>query len=105
MEIPTNVANKKKARETPNSTTQALQVVSSTLFTPFSGSTTTATPRSIDPGADVPRIIIFPNAPPMELSSDLLGTLQQMIASTIREHLAVLVPTRVTTPSEVTAPE
>ncbi|KAL0455575.1 UNVERIFIED_CONTAM: hypothetical protein Slati_0896700 [Sesamum latifolium] len=41
----------------------------------------------------------------MELSSNLLGTIQQMIASTIREQLAVLVPTQMMTPSEVTVPE
>ncbi|KAL0392821.1 UNVERIFIED_CONTAM: hypothetical protein Sradi_2504900 [Sesamum radiatum] len=105
METPTNIANKQKARETPSGTTQTLQVVSSTPFTPLLGSTATTIPRSTDPVMDTPRLIISPDAPFVELSSDLLGTIQQMIASTIHEKLAVLVPTRVITPSEVTAPE
>ncbi|KAL0324779.1 UNVERIFIED_CONTAM: hypothetical protein Sradi_5047200 [Sesamum radiatum] len=41
----------------------------------------------------------------MELSSGLLGITQQMIASDIHEKLAVLVPARVITPPEATAPE
>ncbi|KAL0442190.1 UNVERIFIED_CONTAM: hypothetical protein Sradi_0157900 [Sesamum radiatum] len=76
METPTNVANKQKARETPSGTTQALQVISSALFAPASGSTTTTTPMSTDPGTDIPRIIVSPDAPPVELSLDLLGTIQ-----------------------------
>ncbi|KAL0462583.1 UNVERIFIED_CONTAM: hypothetical protein Slati_0145900 [Sesamum latifolium] len=51
------------------------------------------------------RISVSPDAPPVELSLNLLGTIQQMITSAIREQLAVLVPARVTTPSEVTVPE
>ncbi|KAL0383729.1 UNVERIFIED_CONTAM: hypothetical protein Scaly_0660200 [Sesamum calycinum] len=105
MKTPANVANKQKAGETPSGTTQALQVISSTPFTSLSGSTTTATSRSADPAMDTYRIIVSPDAPLVELSSDLLGTIQQMIASAIREQLAVLIPSRVTTPSEVTAPK
>ncbi|KAL0407515.1 UNVERIFIED_CONTAM: hypothetical protein Slati_4065400 [Sesamum latifolium] len=41
----------------------------------------------------------------MELSLNLLGTIQQMITSAIREQLAVLVPSRVTTQSKVTVHE
>ncbi|KAL0339597.1 UNVERIFIED_CONTAM: hypothetical protein Sradi_4476500 [Sesamum radiatum] len=90
MKIPANVANKQKVGETPSGTTQALQVISSTPFTPLSGSTTTAMPRSTDPTMDTHRIIVSPDAPLVELSSDLLGTIQQMIASVIREQLASL---------------
>ncbi|KAL0313803.1 UNVERIFIED_CONTAM: hypothetical protein Sangu_2224700 [Sesamum angustifolium] len=62
-------------------------------------------PRSVDPGTDIPRIVISTDAPLIELSSDLLGTIQQMIASIIHEQLAILVPTRVTTPPEIIAPK
>ncbi|KAL0457684.1 UNVERIFIED_CONTAM: hypothetical protein Slati_0395600 [Sesamum latifolium] len=41
----------------------------------------------------------------MELSSNLLGTIRQMIALAIREQLAFLILVRATAPSEVTAPE
>ncbi|KAL0317313.1 UNVERIFIED_CONTAM: hypothetical protein Sangu_2145600 [Sesamum angustifolium] len=54
---------------------------------------------------DTPRIIISPDTPLMELSSDLLGIIQQMTASFIHEQLAILVLARVTTPLEVTASE
>ncbi|KAK4385836.1 hypothetical protein Sango_2707600 [Sesamum angolense] len=93
------------AGETPSDTTQALQVISSTPFTPLSGSTTTATPRPTDLATDTPRIIISPDAPPVELSLDFLGAIQQMIALAISELLVALVAARVTTPSKVTAPE
>ncbi|KAL0322064.1 UNVERIFIED_CONTAM: hypothetical protein Scaly_2502800 [Sesamum calycinum] len=105
METPTNAANKQKARETPVVTTQALQVISSTPFTPISRSTMTTTTRSTDPATNTPRIIISPDAPPVELSSDLLRTIQKIIASAIHEQLAVLILARVTTPLEVTAPK
>ncbi|KAK4382228.1 hypothetical protein Sango_2892300 [Sesamum angolense] len=85
METPTNVANKQKAEETPIVTSQAPQVILSTPFTPIFGSTAMTTPGSIDPTTDIPRIIVSPNALPMELSSDVLGTIHQMIASAIRE--------------------
>ncbi|KAL0442200.1 UNVERIFIED_CONTAM: hypothetical protein Sradi_0158900 [Sesamum radiatum] len=65
-------------------------------------------PRSTNLGMDIPRIIVPPNAPPVELSLGLLGTIRQMIALAIHEQLAVLVPTRVTTPPpprKVTAPK
>ncbi|KAL0308873.1 UNVERIFIED_CONTAM: hypothetical protein Sradi_5829600 [Sesamum radiatum] len=104
METLTNAANKQKAGETPVVTTQALQVVSRTPLTPISRSTTT-TPRSTDPATDTPRITVSQNSLPVELSSNLLGTIQQMTASAICEQLAVLVPARMTTRSEVTAPE
>ncbi|KAL0444773.1 UNVERIFIED_CONTAM: hypothetical protein Slati_2200000 [Sesamum latifolium] len=104
METP-SAPSRQKARPIPVVTTQALQVVSSTSLTPISGSMPTATPRSTDPPVDPPRTTISSDAPPVELSSNLLGTIQQMIASTIREQLAVLIPARVTTPSEVTVPK
>ncbi|KAL0461264.1 UNVERIFIED_CONTAM: hypothetical protein Slati_0014000 [Sesamum latifolium] len=66
---------------------------------------TTATPRSADLVADAPRITISSDAPPVELSSNLLETIQHMIASAISKQLAVLVPARATTPSEVAVPE
>ncbi|KAL0461154.1 UNVERIFIED_CONTAM: hypothetical protein Slati_0003000 [Sesamum latifolium] len=57
METPSNAPNKQKAGEAPAAaTTQALQVVPSASLTSLSGMTTTATPRSIDPAADAPRI-------------------------------------------------
>ncbi|KAL0423654.1 UNVERIFIED_CONTAM: hypothetical protein Sradi_0900200 [Sesamum radiatum] len=96
METPTNVANKQIAGETPSGTTQALQVISSTPLAPLPGATTTY--RSTDLDTDIPRIIVSLDASPVELSSDLLGTIQQMIASAIRKQLAVLAPARVTTP-------
>ncbi|KAL0445266.1 UNVERIFIED_CONTAM: hypothetical protein Slati_2249300 [Sesamum latifolium] len=64
-----------------------------------------APPRPADPAADPPRITVSPDAPSVELSSNIFGTIQQMITSAIREQLTILVPTRVTTFSEVTAPE
>ncbi|KAL0387528.1 UNVERIFIED_CONTAM: hypothetical protein Sradi_2634600 [Sesamum radiatum] len=62
-------------------------------------------PRSIDPDTDIPSIIVSLDTPPVELSLDLLGTIQQMIALAIREQLAILTPPQVTTPPEVTAPK
>ncbi|KAL0448804.1 UNVERIFIED_CONTAM: hypothetical protein Slati_1436800 [Sesamum latifolium] len=41
----------------------------------------------------------------MELSSTLLGTLQQMITSAIREQLTILAPIQVTTQPEVVVPK
>ncbi|KAL0453336.1 UNVERIFIED_CONTAM: hypothetical protein Slati_1311700 [Sesamum latifolium] len=41
----------------------------------------------------------------MELSQNLLGTLQQMITSAIREQLTVLVPAHVTAQPDAVAPE
>ncbi|KAL0407614.1 UNVERIFIED_CONTAM: hypothetical protein Sradi_1695800 [Sesamum radiatum] len=105
MKTHTNAQGKQKAGETPIFTTQALQIVSSTSLTPILGLTTTTTPRPANPAADPPMITISPDAPFVELYSNLLGTIQQMIASAIREQLAILVPTRMTTSSEVTAPE
>ncbi|KAL0297657.1 UNVERIFIED_CONTAM: hypothetical protein Sradi_6817800 [Sesamum radiatum] len=84
---------------------QALQVVLSAPFAPLSGLTATAMPRSTDPGADIPWIVVSPDAPPVELFSDLLGTIQRLIVSAIRNELAVLVPARVTTLPEVIVPE
>ncbi|KAL0420480.1 UNVERIFIED_CONTAM: hypothetical protein Slati_3070900 [Sesamum latifolium] len=101
METPTNAPNKQKAGEAPAATTQALQVVPSMSLTSLSRTATTATPRSTDPAADTPRIIVSPDASPVELSSDLLRTIQQMITLAIREQLAVLVPAQVKTPAEV----
>ncbi|KAL0440249.1 UNVERIFIED_CONTAM: hypothetical protein Slati_2507900 [Sesamum latifolium] len=93
METPSNPPNKQKAREAPAAaTTQALQVVPSAPLTSLSGTTTTATPRSTDPAADTPRIPVTQDALPVELSPTLIGTLQQMITSTIREQLTVLTP-------------
>ncbi|KAL0297944.1 UNVERIFIED_CONTAM: hypothetical protein Sangu_2462100 [Sesamum angustifolium] len=92
METLTNAANKQKVGEIPVVTTQVLQVVSSTPLTPISRSTATTTPRSADPATDTTRITVSQNSLPMELSSDLLGTNQQMITSAIHEQLAVLVP-------------
>ncbi|KAL0395410.1 UNVERIFIED_CONTAM: hypothetical protein Slati_4507200 [Sesamum latifolium] len=62
-------------------------------------------PRSTDPAADTPRITATQDAPPVELSPTLLGTLQQMITSAIREQLTVLAPIQVTTQPEVVVPE
>ncbi|KAL0402469.1 UNVERIFIED_CONTAM: hypothetical protein Slati_4276800 [Sesamum latifolium] len=102
METPSNAPNKQKAREAPAAaTTQALQVVPSASLNSLSEMTRTATPMSIDPTADTPRITATQDAPPMELSPTLLGTLQQMITSAIREQLTVLVPAQVTTQPEV----
>ncbi|KAL0415982.1 UNVERIFIED_CONTAM: hypothetical protein Slati_3430100 [Sesamum latifolium] len=64
-----------------------------------------ATPRSTDPAADTPRITTTQDAPPVELSLTLLGTLQQMITSAIREQLTVLAPVQATTQLEVVIPE
>ncbi|KAL0419184.1 UNVERIFIED_CONTAM: hypothetical protein Sradi_1331900 [Sesamum radiatum] len=54
---------------------------------------------------DTPRIIVSPDVPPRELSSNFLETIQQMIISAIREQLVVLVPPRVITSFEVAALE
>ncbi|KAL0402094.1 UNVERIFIED_CONTAM: hypothetical protein Slati_4239300 [Sesamum latifolium] len=62
-------------------------------------------PRSADPAADAPRITATQDAPAVELSPSLLGTLQQMITSAIREQLIVLLPAQVTTQPEVIIPE
>ncbi|KAL0443977.1 UNVERIFIED_CONTAM: hypothetical protein Slati_2120400, partial [Sesamum latifolium] len=81
--------------------TQALQVVPSASLTSLSGVAAIATPRSTDPAADTPRITAAQDTPPVELSPTLLGTLQQMITSAIREQLTVLAPAQVTTQPEV----
>ncbi|KAL0427973.1 UNVERIFIED_CONTAM: hypothetical protein Slati_2972100 [Sesamum latifolium] len=100
METPSNAPNKQKAEAPTAATTQALQVISSASLISLSRTTTTATPRSTDPVADTPRITATQDTPPVELSSTLLGTLQQMIASAIREQLTVPAPVQVTTQPE-----
>ncbi|KAL0444750.1 UNVERIFIED_CONTAM: hypothetical protein Slati_2197700 [Sesamum latifolium] len=106
MKTPNNTPNKQKAGEIPAAaTTQALQVVPSASLAYLSGATMTIMPRSTDPAADAPRITATQDAPPVELSPTLLGTLQQMIASAIREQLTVLTPVQVTTQPEVVVPE
>ncbi|KAL0407310.1 UNVERIFIED_CONTAM: hypothetical protein Slati_4044900 [Sesamum latifolium] len=105
METPTNAPNKQKAGEMPVVTIQALQVVPNAPLTSFFRTAATMMPRSTDPATDTPRITVSPDAPPMELSPNLLGTLQQMITSAIHEQLTVLVPAQVTTQPEVVVPE
>ncbi|KAL0412192.1 UNVERIFIED_CONTAM: hypothetical protein Slati_3808900 [Sesamum latifolium] len=105
METPSNAPNKQKAGEAPAATTQTLQVVPRASLTSLSRTAETATSRSTDLATDAPRTTISPDTPPVELSPNLLGTLQQMITSSIREQLAVLVPTQVTTQPEVAVPE
>ncbi|KAL0292948.1 UNVERIFIED_CONTAM: hypothetical protein Sradi_6963900 [Sesamum radiatum] len=76
METHSNPPNEQKAGEVPAvATTQALQVVPSAPVTSLSETTTTTTPRSTDPAADIPRITVIQDAPPMELSPTLLGIL------------------------------
>ncbi|KAL0455771.1 UNVERIFIED_CONTAM: hypothetical protein Slati_0916300 [Sesamum latifolium] len=103
--MPSNTPNKQKAEEAPAATTQALHVVLSAPLTPLSGITTTVAPRSTDPAANTPRITATHDAPPAELSPTLLGTLQQIITSAIREQLIAFVPAQVRTQPEVVAPE
>ncbi|KAL0456224.1 UNVERIFIED_CONTAM: hypothetical protein Slati_0961600 [Sesamum latifolium] len=106
METPSNLPNKQKAGEAPAAaTTQALQVVPSAPLAFLSVTTTTATPRSTDPAADTPRITVTQDTPCVELSPTLLGTLQRMITSAIREQLTVLAPVQVTTQPQVAVPE
>ncbi|KAL0366900.1 UNVERIFIED_CONTAM: hypothetical protein Sradi_3580100 [Sesamum radiatum] len=62
-------------------------------------------PRPADPTVDPVRPSVSLDTPPVELSSTLLGAIQQMITSAIREQLAVLVLVRAVTPSKVAAPE
>ncbi|KAL0373517.1 UNVERIFIED_CONTAM: hypothetical protein Sradi_3267400 [Sesamum radiatum] len=85
MERPNKAPNKQKVGETPAVTTQALQVVPSVSLTSFSGIAATTTPRLTDLATDTPRITATPDAPPAKLSWNLLGTLQHMITSAIRE--------------------
>ncbi|KAL0405624.1 UNVERIFIED_CONTAM: hypothetical protein Slati_3876300 [Sesamum latifolium] len=95
METPSNPPNKQKAGEAPSAAdTQALQVVPNAPLTSLSGTATIATPRSTNPAADTPRVTVTQDAPPMELSPTLLGTLEQMITSAICEQLTVLAPTQ-----------
>ncbi|KAL0437546.1 UNVERIFIED_CONTAM: hypothetical protein Sradi_0462500 [Sesamum radiatum] len=104
--MPSNPPNKQKAGEAPTAaTTQALQVVPSASLTSLARATTTTALRPADPAADTPRITVVQDAPPVELSPALLGTLQQMIASAIREQLTALPPAQATTQPEVVAPE
>ncbi|KAL0434957.1 UNVERIFIED_CONTAM: hypothetical protein Sradi_0203600 [Sesamum radiatum] len=105
METPVNTPNKQKAGDAPGATTQALQVVPSAFLSSLSGTAVTVTPRSRDPATDAPSITVTPDAPPAELPPNLLGTLQQMITSAIREQLMVLVPAQVTAQPEVVVPE
>ncbi|KAL0361298.1 UNVERIFIED_CONTAM: hypothetical protein Sradi_3814300 [Sesamum radiatum] len=65
----------------------------------------TTIPRMVDLAVDAPRITVSPDASSVELFSNLVGTIQQMVTSAICENLEVLVPTRATTPSKVTALE
>ncbi|KAL0401762.1 UNVERIFIED_CONTAM: hypothetical protein Slati_4206100 [Sesamum latifolium] len=104
MKTPSNPPNKQTGEAPAAATTQALQVIPSAPLTSLSGTTTTTTPRLTDPVADIPRITVTQDAPPMELSSTLLETLQQMITSAIREQMTVLVPVQVTTQPVVVVP-
>ncbi|KAL0445417.1 UNVERIFIED_CONTAM: hypothetical protein Slati_2264400 [Sesamum latifolium] len=106
MKTHSNAPNKQKAGQAPvAATTQALQVVPSASLTSQSETTTTTMPRSTDPGVDTPRITATQDAPPVEFSPTLLGSLQQMITSAVREQLSVLAPVQVTMQPEVVVPE
>ncbi|KAL0434890.1 UNVERIFIED_CONTAM: hypothetical protein Sradi_0196900 [Sesamum radiatum] len=94
--------NKQKAEEAPaDATTQALQVVHGAALAPLFGAAVAASPRSADPAPNAPRIVITQDAPPLELSRTLLGTLQQMITSAICEQLTTVAPTLATRQPEV----
>ncbi|KAL0287068.1 UNVERIFIED_CONTAM: hypothetical protein Sradi_7132200 [Sesamum radiatum] len=75
--MPSNAPNKQKVGEAPAAaTTQALQVVPITSLTSLAGATATAPPRPANPVADALRITAVQDAPPVELSPALRGTLQ-----------------------------
>ncbi|KAL0430848.1 UNVERIFIED_CONTAM: hypothetical protein Sradi_0710800 [Sesamum radiatum] len=75
--MPSNAPNKQKVGEAPAAATnQALQVVPSTSLTSLAGVTTITAPRPADLAADAPRITAMQDAPPVELSPALLGSLQ-----------------------------
>ncbi|KAL0367440.1 UNVERIFIED_CONTAM: hypothetical protein Sradi_3634100 [Sesamum radiatum] len=103
METP-NVQGKQKVGEALI-TSQALQVVSGTSLAPITGSVVPTPSRPVDPAVDPARHCTSSDISSTELSPVLLGIIQQMITTAIREQLAILGPVQATIPSKVGAPE
>ncbi|KAL0454330.1 UNVERIFIED_CONTAM: hypothetical protein Slati_0772200 [Sesamum latifolium] len=72
---------------------------------PSSLGTSTPLLRITDPTTDPPRCNTSSDTSTEELSPTLLGAIQRIVSTTIREKLAVLTPTRTTTPSDVDVPK
>ncbi|KAL0394543.1 UNVERIFIED_CONTAM: hypothetical protein Slati_4420500 [Sesamum latifolium] len=111
MKNPGNITNKQKDLETSGSA-QTLQMVTGIPPTPtVAGSTpatlaqTTPLPRVVAPIADPRRRSTSSDNSTEEISPALLGAIQQIVSTAIREQVAILAPARVATPSDVEAPK
>ncbi|KAL0463041.1 UNVERIFIED_CONTAM: hypothetical protein Slati_0191700 [Sesamum latifolium] len=62
-------------------------------------------PRVAGPVTDPPRRSTSSDTSTEELSPALLGAIQQIVATALREHVSATAPPRVATPSDVEAPE
>ncbi|KAL0451568.1 UNVERIFIED_CONTAM: hypothetical protein Slati_1134900 [Sesamum latifolium] len=111
MENPYHPSDKQKAVAAPSGT-QALQVVGrapSALVlvgsTPVTLAPAPPPPRAMGPTIDPPRRSTSSDTSTEELSPALLGAIQQIVVAAFREYVSTVAPPRVTTPSDVEAPE
>ncbi|KAL0444711.1 UNVERIFIED_CONTAM: hypothetical protein Slati_2193800 [Sesamum latifolium] len=111
MENPNHHSDKQKAVAVPSGT-QALQVVAGAPPAPVLAGSTLVTlgpapppPRAVGPTTDPPRRSTSSDTSTEELSPALLGAIQQIVVVAFREHVSATAPPRVTTPSDVEAPE
>ncbi|KAL0439125.1 UNVERIFIED_CONTAM: hypothetical protein Slati_2395500 [Sesamum latifolium] len=111
MKNPNQSVDKQKAVAAPIAT-QALQVVTGAPPSPVvTGSASAALPqaslppRVIGPAADPPRRSTSSDTSTEELSPALLGTIQQIVAAALREHVPVAAPPRLTPPPEAHVPK
>ncbi|KAL0433506.1 UNVERIFIED_CONTAM: hypothetical protein Slati_2684900 [Sesamum latifolium] len=111
MENPNHLADKQKAVGT-SSGVQDLQVVTGTPpvlvlagSTPVTLPQAPHSPRVVGPVADPPRRSMSSDTSTDEISTALLGAIQQIVSAAIREQIAAIALIQVATPSDIEAPE
>ncbi|KAL0444211.1 UNVERIFIED_CONTAM: hypothetical protein Slati_2143800 [Sesamum latifolium] len=100
MEIPSNTSNKQKVVGTFGNT-QALQVVVDAPLAPARGSTVVGSSKSADLLTELSIDNTSSNTSSGGLPHGLLGTIQQMITSVMREQMLAAVPAPVVAPTRV----
>ncbi|KAL0345496.1 UNVERIFIED_CONTAM: hypothetical protein Sradi_4380900 [Sesamum radiatum] len=111
MENPNPPSDNQRVAVAPGGT-QALQVVAGSPPAPaLTGTTLVALAqapppsRVVGPAADSPRRSTSSNTSMKELSPSLLGAIQQIVVTALRERVSATAPPRVATSSDVEAPE
>ncbi|KAL0398967.1 UNVERIFIED_CONTAM: hypothetical protein Sradi_2240000 [Sesamum radiatum] len=109
MDVPSNTANKQKVVGTPDNT-QTLQVVTGASLAPTSGGSapTPLAPAPTPPGAvgpvvNTPRRSMSSDTSSEDLSPALLGAIQWINPTAIREQVVALIPAHKATSSDVDA--